>query len=128
MKSAWEGAPQLKSPCLVYELCSKVLVVIFTFLTFRPKISQGLRMLSRSLIYCLSLTLNVLIQVSQLVRNNQLCQSVTKSLCLTDGGQPLYMMVGGPKTIEKTGFFYKYDFNGAIFISKGEKGVCFVIL
>ena len=40
-----EGAPQLKSPCLVYELCSKVLVVIFTFLTFRPKISPNLRML-----------------------------------------------------------------------------------
>ena len=101
MKSAWEGAPQLKSPCLVYELCSKVLVVIFTFLTFRPKISQDLRRLSRSLIYCLSLTLNVMIQVSQLVRINQLCQSVTKSLCLTDGGQPLYMMVGGTQKPSK---------------------------
>ena len=40
-----------------------------------PKTSQDLRMLSMSLSDCQSLTLNVMIQVSQFVRN-----SVTKSL------------------------------------------------
>ena len=37
------------------------------------KTSQELRMLSRSLIDCKSLLLNVMIQVSQFIRNGQLC-------------------------------------------------------
>ena len=37
------------------------------------KTSQELRMLSRSLSDCKSLLLNVMIQVSQFARNNQLC-------------------------------------------------------
>ena len=38
-----------------------------------PKTSQELRMLSRSLSDCKSLLLNVMIQVSQFIRNGQLC-------------------------------------------------------
>ena len=37
------------------------------------KTSQELRMLSRSLSDCKSLLLNVMIQVSQFIRNGQLC-------------------------------------------------------
>ena len=45
------------------------------------KNSQKLRMLSQSLSDCQSLTLNVMIRVSQFVRNSQqLCHYVTKSL------------------------------------------------
>ena len=40
------------------------------------KRSQELRMLSRSLIECQSLTLNFMIQVSQFVNNSQLCHSI----------------------------------------------------
>ena len=40
---------------------------------FFEKTSQELRMLSRSLSACKSLLLNVMIQVSQFIRNGQLC-------------------------------------------------------
>ena len=40
---------------------------------------QELRMLSRSLYDCQSLNLNVMIKVSQFVRNSQLCHEFTKS-------------------------------------------------
>ena len=41
--------------------------------TFLYKTSQELRMLSRSLSDCQSLTLNVMIQVSQFVSDSQMC-------------------------------------------------------
>ena len=44
------------------------------------KISQDLQMLSRSLSDWQLLTLNVMISVSQFVRNSQLCHKITKSL------------------------------------------------
>ena len=44
-----------------------------TCLYFEEKTSQELRMLSRSLSDCKSLLLNVMIQVSQFIRNGQLC-------------------------------------------------------
>ena len=80
----------------IYARCrksAKAMNYIF-FLDFVPQTSQELRMLSRSLSNCQSLTLNVMISVSQFVRNSQLCQQVTKSLnrsqclclCLDDDG------------------------------------------
>ena len=47
---------------------------------FISKTSQELRMQSRSVSDCKSLTLNVMIQVSTFVSNSHLCQYVTKSL------------------------------------------------
>ena len=54
----------------------------FNFNSFSGKTSQELRMLSRSLSDCKSLLLNVMIQVSQFIRNGQLCHLFTKSLLI----------------------------------------------
>ena len=51
----------------------------FSSLGKNEKISQELRMRSKSLSEYQSLTLNVMTQVSQFVRNNQLCHQVTRS-------------------------------------------------
>ena len=52
------------------------------YIKFLFETSHELRMLSRSLSDCKSLTPNVMIQVSQFVSNSKLCHLVTKSLSI----------------------------------------------
>ena len=55
------------------DFCIVVFVIRQNSQSFFSKTSQELRMLSRSVSDCKSLLLNVMIQVSQFIRNGQLC-------------------------------------------------------
>ena len=61
------------------------------FLGFTLQTSLELRRLSRSLSGCQSLTLNVMISVSQFVRNSLLCHLVTKPLNCSQCQMQLYI-------------------------------------
>ena len=64
------------------DFCIVVFVIRQNSQSFFSKTSQELRMLSRSVSDCKSLLLNVMIQVSQFIRNGQLCHLFTKSLLI----------------------------------------------
>ena len=66
----------------IQSICFAVLLLFDTIKFWKPKkTSQDL--LSRSLPQCQPLTLIVMVWVSQFVKNNQLCHSVTKSLTMS---------------------------------------------